>query len=514
MADFDNPLARIQHIVVLMMENRSFDNLLGWLYDPANAAPFNQLPPRNFEGLYGKNLSNPGPGGETIPVGKQAVLTNPRPDPGETYENVYSQLYNVIPVTPLGKVPPNPPQPPGMMGFLNNYSVQPGVRDPAIIMACFTPASVPVLSALAYHYGVCDHWFASIPTETLCNRSFLHAGTSSGYVNNDGGDGILFVNKTTTIFNLLEQAKKTWKIYCASWKITSLALLTQEKLWPYAPTDHFAHLRDFFHAARRRGGLPNYSFIEPIYLDSLWWGAENDMHPEANPYEFYGPSNLEKGEILLYKIYQAVRRSPDWNSTLMIILFDEHGGCYDHVPPPAYPECNFAVSPDGIVIPQSQPGGNGFEFNRLGVRVPALIVSPFTPRQTLLNNYFDHTSVLSTVVNCFDLPRGELGRRQTAAPDVGKALTLSEPRTDYPPVPKPPESVLQSLKEWLRIIFRLAPRGEKRKPLSSLQKTILHATARRLQQPSETHERIRQIGSAYEADTFLRNQEAELLKRR
>jgi phospholipase C len=130
-------------------------------------------------------------------------------------------------------------------------------------MDCFTPASVPVLSALAYHYGVCDHWFASIPTQTMCNRSFLHAGTSSGYVNNDGGDGILFVNKATTIFNLLEQAKKTWKIYCASCKITSLALLTQEKLWPYAPTDHFAHLRDFFHAARRPGGLPNYSFIEP-----------------------------------------------------------------------------------------------------------------------------------------------------------------------------------------------------------------------------------------------------------
>ena len=207
MASVRNQLSDIEHIVVLMLENRSFDNLLGWLYDPNNPPPFNQVPPANFNGVYGKDLSNPGPNGPVF-VAKGSVTTDPYPDPGESYENVYSQLYNVVPVPPLGGVPPNPPQPPAMQGFVNNYALQKGA-NPNVIMNCFTPASVPVMSSLVYYYGVCDHWFASIPSETLCNRSFVHAGTASGYVNNEGGNGILFVNNTTTIFNLLEQAGRS-----------------------------------------------------------------------------------------------------------------------------------------------------------------------------------------------------------------------------------------------------------------------------------------------------------------
>src|SRR5947209_4224385 len=240
----NNSWSQIEHIVVLMLENRSFDNLLGWLYDPNNQPPFNQPPPANFEGVSGKSLSNPGPAGP-VPVGRGNALTDPNPDPGEPYQDIYSQLYDVTPVPPLGSVPPEPPQPPDMLGFVNNYAQQKGVTNPGIIMNCFTPLSVPVLSSLAYYYGVCDHWFASVPTQTLCNRSFVHAGTSSGYVNNQGDNGILFINRTPTVFNLLEAAGRSWKIYHASWLITCLALLTQEQLWPYKFTDHFAHLRQF-----------------------------------------------------------------------------------------------------------------------------------------------------------------------------------------------------------------------------------------------------------------------------
>lgn len=121
-----NQLSNIEHVVVLMLENRSFDNILGWLYDPTNQPPFNKKPPANFEGVSGKNLSNPGPNG-TVNVGRGNVLTDPNPDPGEPYEDVYSQLYNVSPTPALGQVPPNPPQPPGMLGFLNNYASQPKV---------------------------------------------------------------------------------------------------------------------------------------------------------------------------------------------------------------------------------------------------------------------------------------------------------------------------------------------------------------------------------------------------
>jgi len=508
-----NSLEQIQHIVVLMLENRSFDNVLGWLYDPANSAPFNRIPPANFEGLYGKPLSNPKPDGTPVPVGKGHVFTDPNPDPGEPYEDVYCQIYGQKGApTPI----PSPPNPPGnMQGFVYNYAAQKNVIaqqiDAGIIMNCFTPASVPVLSSLAYYYGVCDHWFSSIPSQTLCNRSFVHAGTSSGYVNNGGNNDVLFINDTPTIFDLLENATKNWKIYSASWLITSLALLTQEPVWRYYLNDrhdHFGSLADFVAAAQQPGGLPHYSFIEPVYLDSLRWGPENDMHPEANCYQLYGASNIEEGERLLFQIYQALRNSPDWNSSLLIVLFDEHGGCYDHVcPPTAADGCKLAVSPDGKVIPPGQTGGTGFTFDRLGVRVPAVIVSPFTPPQTILNECFDHTSVLSTVMNCFGL-QGDLGKRQQAAPDIGSALSLATQRTDHPPVPQPAagmtagDRVLDAAKALLQA---------RQKPLSELQKKILAGVAHRLGAPLAE---VEGFTSALDAEAYLMKQEAEALARR
>lgn len=527
----NNPLEAIEHVVVLMMENRSFDNLLGWLYDPKNPYPFNQIPPANFDGIYGKNLTNPDLNGKNIPVGKGYVPTNPNPDPGEPYQDVYCQVFGEKQVPPLGSVPPEPTTPANMNGFIYNYAAQKAVQqkkiDPSVIMNCFTPVTVPVLSSLAYYYGVCDHWYASIPTQTLCNRSYVHAGTSSGYVNNEGGDGILLLNDTTTIFNLLEDAGARWKIYCNSWLITSLALLTQKKIWEYFFSgDHFGHLNDFLSAAKQKGGLPKYSFIEPIYIDSLLWGPENDMHPEANPFELYGPSNVEQGEKLLYTVYQAVRNSPDWDNTLLIILFDEHGGCYDHVIPPSASNsngCNLAVSPDGKVIPPNQSGGSGFKFDRLGVRVPAIIVSAYTPAQTILNNCFDHTSVLSTIVNTLSLPKGHLGQRQAIAPDVSAALTLEHPRTDLPPIKQPvsedsfPGHLLQAAGSLLQA---------KSKPLSELQKKILYGAARMIQAEDMRTDaaakaaapalqaQVASITNALEADAFLMKQEAELLARK
>lgn len=504
--------SQIEHIVVLMLENRSFDNLLGWLYDPANPAPFNQVPPPGFDGVYGKNLNNPTLNGESVPVGKGYVFTDPNPDPGEPYQDVYCQLYGQKQVPALNQVPPNPTAPPNMQGFVYNYAAQTHPpADPRIIMKCFTPASVPVLSSLAYYYGVCGHWHASIPSQTICNRSFVHSGTSSGYVNNEGGDGVLFINASTTIYDLLEQAKRTWKIYSASWLITSLTLLTQERVWGYLREDHFGHLADFLAAAQQHGGLPDYSFIEPVYIDSLRWGPENDMHPEANPFNLYGPSNVEEGERLLYTVYQAIRNSPDWNSTLLIVLFDEHGGCYDHVAPPsAQTGCKIAVSPDGIVIPGTQPGGSGFDFNRLGIRVPALVVSAYTPPQTMLTDAFDHTSVLSTVVNRFGLQTGQLGKRQAVAPDISDGLPLGSQRTDHPAIPQPP-----SVSEVSRILSAgKAMLQARNKPLSELQKKILYGTARRLGQSPAVLTAVSQITSALEADAFLMKQEAELVSRR
>jgi phospholipase C len=521
-------LNKIEHIVVLMLENRSFDNMLGWLYDPTNPAPCNGPPlSGTFDGVWGKNLSNPilpppgsAPPYPRVPVGKGTDPTMPDPDPGEPYQDVYAQVYGQQNVLPLGQVPPKPDTAANMEGFLYNYTLQCQAfatktgknADPNVIMNCFTSATVPVLWSLGLHYGICDHWHASIPTQTLCNRSYLHAGTSSGYVNNGGGDGILFCNDTPTIFNVMQDGGRNWRIYCASWIVTSLGLLTQRRLWDDGLSDHFSYLHDFLEAAKKPGGLPEYSFIEPIYIDSLLWGAENDMHPEAWDFDFDGPSNVEQGEKLLYTVYDAVRNSPDWESTMLLILFDEHGGCYDHVSPPTSATCGFAISPDGVVIPPTQTGGSGFNFDRLGVRVPAIVVSPYTAEQTVVNRAFDHTSALSTIVKCFGLPTGKLGQRQLKAPDIGEALNLKAARTDSPAIPIPAG--------WdPSIASRIVSSGEalmrsRNKPLSGLQQRILVGAAHRMGvEPARVYE-ASQLKTALEADAYLMKLEAEFHLRR
>lgn len=506
-----NSLGKIEHIVVLMLENRSFDNLLGWLYDPANEAPYNKVP-EDFDGLSGKDLSNRSPDGRVIPVGKTDDSHGPQPNPGEPFEDVYSQLYDV-PKVDFKDVPSNPPPAANMQGFIRNYAEQKDKpSDPARIMQCLTPRTVPVLSSLAHNYALCDHWFASIPTQTFCNRSFVHAGTSSGYVNNGGG-GLCFINNTRTIFDLLEDGGKTWNVFHGGWLLQSFTFLTQRPMWKYALTKHFAHFKDFLAAATKKGGLPNYSFIEPIYFDSIVWGPENDMHPECNPYEFYGPSNLHRGEALISRIYDAIRNSPDWESTMLIILFDEHGGCYDHVPPPSGPECNVAINPKQDFIPRDQPGGVDFKFDRLGPRVPAVIVSAYTPPQTRLHQIFEHTSILSTIVNRFELLRGQLGKRQLQALDVGDALPLVNPRRDRIPIARPEFSLVEDASaEWQFIVNERLGRA-KSKPLTELQRAALRGMAL-FTGMDELHNRIDKIENELEADLLLAECEAKLVEKK
>jgi phospholipase C len=508
-----NPLQKINHVVVLMLENRSFDNLLGWLYDPANAAPFNMVPP-DFEGLNRGKFSNKMPDGTVVPAGKTNDPRSPQPNPGEPFQDVYSQVYDVPLVDPKD-VPADPPHAPNMQGFIRNYADQKDKPDdPAKIMLSLTPETIPVLSSLAHHYAVFDHWFSSIPTQTFCNRSFVHAGTSSGYVNNGGG-GLVFTNTTPTIFDLLETKNKSWTIFCGAWLLESFTLLIQKPLWKYGLTKHFAHLKDFLSAAGQKDGLPSYSFIEPIYFDSVVWGAHNDMHPECNLYEFFGPSNLHKGEALLWNIYDAIRNGPNWEDTLLLIVFDEHGGCYDHVPPPSSKDCAVAVAPDDKIIAPDQPGGAGFKFDRLGPRVPAIAISAYTAPQTRIHNVYEHTSILSTVVNCFDLSKQQLGRRQAVAADVGAALNLQQPRTDRPIIPKPATSLLEDLSaEAHSIAHRLAHSrllGAKQKPISDLQKHVLHAAAL-MTKSDDLRGRIAHLEDELQADLLLIEHEAKWVK--
>ena len=510
MSNSTNQLDQIKHIVVLMMENRSLDNMLGYLYDAGNSPPFNEAPNgQTFNGVSGKKLSNPlgrEANAPTVPVSQGTVMSNPNPDPGEDYIEVYSQLYNLPAPQNAGGVPPNPPQPPQMLGFLNNYHdvIKDSSVSPEIIMNCFAQSSVPVTTNLAYYYGVCDNWFSSIPTNTMCNRSYMYAGTSSGNVFNEWTDDHFpfihpFRNDTRTIFNLLENAGVSWKIYYGSYLLFSTALLTQDQLLDYA-LSRFSQMEQFYKDASTPGGLPAYSFIEPRYMDSVIYGPENDMHPPSYPH-IDGPSNVSQGEMLLYNVYNAILNSPDWDSTMLIITFDEHGGTYDHVAPPA------ATPPDGVVIPPNQPGGSGFEFNRAGVRVPAIVISPYTVQSQICHTVFDHTSILKTVIECFQLKNEHgnptrLGKREKNAADLTELLTNPTARTDIPPIPKPAGADVTAQ----------AVKGSR--PLTEFQKTLVTAAIKRIADlggakldVSETRKKIRTVRDAEE---FLAHHEREL----
>jgi phospholipase C len=414
----------IKHVVVLMLENRSFDSMLGKLY-PKSAG---------FEGLSG-NESNP----YTDPVTGQpgtprrvwnneamgpATACIPDPDPGELFlADMQVQLYG------FGGSPANGP--PTMSGFVDNYVRQKSdpsspKADPMAVMHHFTPKQVPVISALATAFGVCDQWHASAPCQTWPNRFFAHTGTAGGWVDNEP---FHFPYQMETIFERLADRQKSWKVYFHDMPQS----VTLANLWFEAPF-HFRIFDDEFEEDCKSGNLPNYSFIEPRYFTSETLDLiPNDQHP---------PHNVVYGEQLIARVYNAVRSAPTWKETLLIITYDEHGGCYDHVPPPS------AVVPDA-----ASAANGGFPFNLYGVRVPAVIVSPYIAPGSIVRNApkglpangppypFDHTSIIATLRKLFDL--GEpLTKRDAVAPDLIGALSLNDPTNDGPasisPTPREP----------------------------------------------------------------------------
>lgn len=441
--------SKIKHIVVLMLENRSFDNLLGWLYE-GQKVPNNQ----SFDGLNW-NLWNPlnnvdadgNPFKEKVPVAQNGQVKKkygkpvpnpvnfclPDPDPGEGFADTTYQLFEEY------KVGAQYPPAPINMGFVQNYnnamlygtySFGDVPTDPRKIMTTYTPEQTPVLSELARSFAVCDQYFASVPSQTLPNRAFIHAGTSDGSVNNTPNAHC----SSKTIYNQIQDAidagndALSWKIYGnnimsankkdASGKFGddhfSLTRVAMTRLHDEKFDNNFDTL-DNFYVDCKKGSLPGYSFLEPNFGGP----GQNDQHP---------PMDIRPGEKLIADIYNAVRNSPAFEETLLVITYDEHGGCYDHVPPPGG-----ARNPD----PENKPGQNGFLFNRFGVRVPCVLINPYIPKGLIArpDGYtpFDHTSVIKTVQNCFGLDP-YLTERSNAAPDLSCVLTLDKPRKDFPDV--------------------------------------------------------------------------------
>jgi phospholipase C len=413
----------VDHVVVLMLENRSFDHMLGFLYaGNGNKSPSGQ----EFDGLTG-NESNPGPDGDVkvfpIDASKQYAYFMPGADPGEGYLATNAQLY--------GTTKPASGAVPGMDGFVNDFaytlkweaseklSILPGTT-PASIMGCFPPEMLPVLSGLARGYAVSDRWFGSVPTETLPNRFFALQATSQGYM-----DDKTRQCSAPSIFSHLQANGHDWTVY----GYTSPPL-TRESVIDIrdAPDSRFGLFSDF-QAAAAAGKLSAFTFLEPS------WGSKgNSQHPNYD---------VALGEQLIHDAYYAVRNGPGWEQTLLVITYDEHGGLYDHVPPPG-----------GATPPDSTPGEYEFDFTRFGPRVPTVLVSPYIEAGTVLRAPdggppFDHTSVLKTLETRFGVP--PLTARDAAAPDVAAAFTLEQARDDDPlqGVQPPSSGVAQSPAEML-----------------------------------------------------------------
>jgi phospholipase C len=420
-----NPLDTFDHVVVLMLENRSFDNILGYLYQDGVPAG------KQFAGVVGNNLSNPDENGNPVPVSIQTNFHQPYPDPGEEFAHITAQLFSGASTSSV----------PQMQGFVKDYfntlsllpkkwGGSPAAQSPAI-MQCFTPASLPVLSGLAQQFAVFDHWFCAVPSQTWCNRAFWHAATSWGWVNNPPLDPANQWNLDhwavssagKTLFDLLEAqfGAGSWHVY-------------EDLAVPFTKLIHWGDLKDkvgenyfrYFEGGRpfftnfyhdcAKGRLPKYSFIEPHFInffeDVIW---HDDMHPSSFGSEIYsdgGPGSVLLGDRIVWKIYQAIRNSHsksgnNWQNTLLIITFDEHGGGFDHVPPGP------AVSPDRSKFNLGQ-GEEGFKFDRLGVRVPMVMVSANIAANTIVNSPMHHCSFLQTMQQKWGLT--SLGPRQDTAP--------------------------------------------------------------------------------------------------
>jgi len=400
-----NQLGTIKHIVQLMLENRSFDQMLGFLYtDQGNRSALGHP----YEGLTGNEWC---PDDAERPVrvsrvepGTPNCYLRPGADPGEGFHHTNYQLFRTDDPT-HGQVPE-------MKGFVIDFKaavasdLAKGFKDtltgtqPSEIMGMYTPEALPVMSALAKGYAVCDHWFCSAPTQTLPNRGFAAAATSLGYLQN--AHAKFFT--TQSIFGLMDKHDVDWSVFGYNREPMTRNDFPDTL---HADDSHYGHFRDFQHRCAD-GKLAAYTFLEPD------WGATgNSQHPNYD---------VALGEKLIRDVYDAVRTGPAWNETLLIISYDEHGGNYDHVPPPW-----------GATPPDDSLGEFDFDFTRFGVRVPALLISPRIEAGTVFRvgrGVIDHTSVLKTVETRFNLP--PLTRRDAAAPHLGDVLTRAQPRTDDP----------------------------------------------------------------------------------
>jgi phospholipase C len=380
-------LTNIDHIVVLMMENRSFDHMLGYLSKEGGGDGIRRS---DIDGLHG---------GEENPYKGHEYPSFPLPDTlfAESPCHSHDCVVNQIDGNKLDGF---------VADFANHYEAA-GV-DPGKVMGYYDASKVLVYDALAREFLICQRWFAAHPGPTFCNRFY----TLTGRLNRDANGRFEFDNphgsdfapvSTRTIFDHLTDHVVSWRYYEHGY-----CFLRMFERYTFANQNIADAGQDSanFVASALAGTLPSVTFIDPDFIDV----------PPG--FDDGAPADIAAGQHFIGTVVNALLNGPLWSKTLLIITYDEHGGFFDHVSPPA------AVAVSAI--------------DRCGVRVPAFVVSPWVDRGKASNVVFDHTSIAKTIARRFmSANPPDMGERVAAAQDLSMVLR-STPRQDKPSIPLPP----------------------------------------------------------------------------
>ena len=423
----------ITNVFVLMLENHSFDHIFAM----SGIAKIRAATTADSNKYYGQTYF--------VKDGAPASMTT---DPGHEFADVAEQLFA------------------DNGGFAINYATSlsedtgvPAKDHIGDIMACFhTETQLPVIWQLANEYAICDQWFSSMPGPTWPNRFFVHGASSAGL---DRSPKTLeeaeweshlrgFCFEHGSIYQALTKAGHQWRLYSdfcnryrdsaelmhGGWipQVASLNGISIGDVQPLDSSRHSTTWADNFANDLQKDYPYAYTFIEPNFGRSFFdkqppypgpsYKEGSSQHPEDDPYG---------GECLIKAVYEAIRNSPLWNTSLLVIVYDEHGGFYDHVPP-------VVATPPGDSNVNQLTALNGFDFKLSGVRVPAVVVSPLIAKGTVDHTVYDHTSILATLQRMLGM--GHLTHRDEAANDLRplfehSALRADEdcPRTLNSPVP-------------------------------------------------------------------------------
>jgi phospholipase C len=393
-------LNSIKTIVVVMMENRSFDHLLGYL----SMAPYNWS---NVEGLrddpaWKARVSSLYNGSSFPPV----LLTDPydvmAADPPHERSDITLQMGTSV----NGVFPMN--------GFVTNYTKAKGAPavnagDAVPVMGYFTPAQVPITDFLAQNFAICDHWFCSLPAGTQPNRLMSMSGFSNIDVNQYG------LPAQDMVYDWLNAHNIRWRVYHEG---LPFFIMMAKWIPDILAGHHFRPLAKLWDDVQNEppGEFPRVIFVEPMYTDAPHLGVSFDDH---------APSAVKGGQQFLLEVYRALSLVPNvWNGTVMIVDYDEHGGFFDHVSPPALR----TDPPPGAKYTKS--------FETLGVRVPGFVISPFVQAKTVFSQVLDHTSVLKFIAQKFGngQPYSDVVDRR-AVGSILDVLNLDSPRGDIPTAP-------------------------------------------------------------------------------